>query len=37
MKRLPSNKIAGANAGWTSQFIEKPRLVLSRWPGVAEL
>jgi hypothetical protein len=30
-----TSKIAGANAGWRSQFVEKSRVVLSPQPGVA--
>jgi hypothetical protein len=32
-----SNEIAGANAGLRAWFFEKSRLVLSLWPGVAQL
>ena len=31
------NEIAGANAGLHLEFVEKSRVVLSLWPGVARL
>ena len=31
------NKVAGANAGWRSQFIEQSRGALRRRPGAAQL
>jgi len=31
------NKIAGANAGLRAWFVEKLRVLLSLWPGVARL
>ena len=31
------NEIAGANAGLRIGFVEKSRVVLSFWPGVARL
>jgi hypothetical protein len=36
MTRMP-NEIAGANAGLRPEFVEKPHVVLSPWPGVARL
>jgi|GEM_PF-3083305 hypothetical protein len=34
---MPSNEIAGANAGWCSQFTGKSQVVLSSRPGVVYL
>jgi len=31
------NKIAGTNAGWTSQSIEKSQIVLNHRPSVAPI
>jgi len=37
METVMPNKIAGANAGWTSPFIEKSQIDLSPRPDVAQL
>ena len=37
LMKLRSNEVAGANSGLREWFVEKPRVILSLWPGVARL